>query len=78
MYGPARPDTSEKAPSKIAEGFMFAPRDSITWDFEGKDDLHGLDYRGMEEQGVLVAHKSTKGLYGIRGEVRVSCKCYHS
>ncbi len=69
MYGPARPGSNEEAPSKMAEGFMFAPRDSITWEFEGKDDFHGLDYRGIEEQGVLAAHKSTKDLYGMRGEV---------
>ena len=69
VYGPARPGPSVEATSKIAEGFMFAPRDSTTWEFSGKDDLHGLDYRGMEERGVLSTRKATKDLYGMRGEV---------
>ena len=63
----------------MAEGFMFAPQDSSPWEFSGKDDLHGLGYRGMEERGVLAPRKSTKALYGMRGEVigAITCACIY-
>ena len=72
-YGPSRQEDAELirgTPSKTAEGFMFAPRDSTSWHFEGKDDLHGVGYRGIEQQGVLRSNKSTRSLYGMSGEVR--------
>lgn len=74
FYGPARQEDAELntgAPSKTAEGFMFAPRDATPWHFEGKDDVHGVGYRGMERQSVLRSNKSTRSLYGMSGEVRM-------
>ena len=53
-----------------AEGFQFAPQDVAPWQFEGKDDMHGIGYKGMEEQEVLRAQRSTKALYGMSGAVR--------
>ena len=52
-----------------AKGFMFAPKDTVPWQFEGKDDLHGISYSGMKEQSVLASAKATKALYGMSGEV---------
>lgn len=54
---------------KEAKGFMFAPKDITPWQFEGKDDLHGIDYSGMQEQSVLGSVKATRALYGMSGEV---------
>ena len=54
---------------KEAKGFMFAPKDSTPWQFEGKDDLHGIGYSGMQEQSVLGSIKATRALYGMSGEV---------
>ena len=52
-----------------AEGFLFAPRDVTPWQFEGKEDMHGIGYSGMEEQRVLKAQRATRSLYGMSGEV---------
>ena len=57
-----------------AKGFMFAPKDTAPWQFEGKDDLHGIGYSGMQEQSVLGSAKATKALYGMSGEVSRHCK----
>ncbi len=56
---------------KEAEGFLFAPSDVTPWEVEGKDDMHGIGYHGIRDQGVLGARKSTKSLYGMSGEVGV-------
>ena len=64
-------DSDHQLTTKAAEGFMFAPRDVTPWQFEGKEDMHGIGYRGMEEQAVLKARGSTKSLYGMAGEVGV-------
>lgn len=53
----------------MAEGFLFAPHDTAPWQFEGKDDLHGIGYRGMQEQAVLASQHGTKSLYGMSGHV---------
>ncbi len=52
-----------------AEGFLFAPVDITPWEATGKDNMHGIGYRGMQEQHVLGARKATKALYGMSGEV---------
>ena len=76
MYGCALPGAEEEEEDSSfprgAEGFQFAPHDVTPWQFEGKDDMHGIGYRGMEEQEVLRAQKSTKALYGMSGQV---CVC---
>ena len=73
VYGctfPGEQDTSESHfMPKEAKGFMFAPKDTTPWQFEGKDDLHGIGYSGMQEQSVLGSVKATKALYGMSGEV---------
>ena len=56
---------------EAAEGFLFAPSDVTPWEATGKDDMHGIGYRGMQEQHVLGARKATKALYGMSGEVRL-------
>ncbi len=56
---------------RAAEGFLFAPTDVTPWEAVGKDDMHGIGYRGMQEQNVLGARKATKALYGMSGEVCV-------
>ena len=55
---------------KAAEGFMFAPKDVTPWQFEAKDDMHGIGYRGIQDMGVLSTQQSTKSLYGMSGAVR--------
>ncbi len=73
VYGCAIPGAGSVADSahhpKEAEGFLFAPRDVTPWQFEGKDDTHGIGYSGMEEQAVLKAQRATQSLYGMSGEV---------
>lgn len=73
MYGCYLPGEQDEVEShslpKEAKGFMFAPKDIAPWQFEGKDDLHGIDYSGMQEQSVLGSVKATKALYGMSGEV---------
>lgn len=74
MYGcslPGADSVEDPTYPKEAEGFRFAPRDITPWQFEGKDDLHGIGYSGMEERAVLRADKATKSLYGMSGEVCV-------
>ena len=61
---------------KEVEGFLFAPRDVSSWEVEGKDDMHGIGYRGIEEQQVLGSRKTTKALYGMSGEVGVVMGVY--
>ena len=66
-YGPSRQEDAELitgALSKTAEGFIFTPHDSTSWHFEGKDDVHSVGYRGIEQQGVIQSNKSTRSLYG--------------
>ena len=73
MYGCYLPGEQDEVESqylpKEAKGFMFAPKDSAPWQFEGKDDLHGIGYSGMQEQSVLGSVKATRALYGMSGEV---------
>ena len=72
VYGCARPgEDEEQQPeyARVAEGFLFAPRDTAPWQFEGKDDLHGIGYSGMQEQAVLASQGGTKALYGMSGHV---------
>lgn len=66
-------ESAEPSYPHEAEGFMFAPTDVTPWEAEGKDDVHGIGYRGMQEQHVLGARKATKALYGMSGEVSVVC-----
>jgi len=56
---------------KEAEGFLFAPKDVVSWEFEGKDDAHGIGYSGIAEQQVLGSRRTTQSLYGMSGEVGV-------
>ena len=60
---------------KAAESFQFAPRDVTPWQAEGKDNLHGIGYSGMEGLGVLAGRQTTGALYGMSGEVCV-CVCF--
>lgn len=73
MYGCYLPGEQDEVEShylpKEAKGFMFAPKDIAPWQFEGKDDLHGIGYSGMQEQSVLGSVKATRALYGMSGEV---------
>ena len=62
--------TGLEAVPEEARDFMFAPRDVTPWHFQGKEDLHGLNYRGMEESRVLAGRETRKAVYGMRGEVR--------
>lgn len=74
VYGCPLPDEERKSAfPKEAEGFLFAPSDVKSWEFEGKDDMHGIGYRGIQEEGLLATRKSTKALYGMSGEVGVAC-----
>ena len=76
MYGCSLPQStdnsrtpdSENLPEEV-RGFLFAPQDVSVYQFEGKDDLHGIGYRGMEERGVLAGRETKRALYGMSGEV---------
>ena len=76
VYGCVMPGSKEEEEAaevpKEAEGFLFAPKDVIVWEFEGKDDAHGIGYSGIAEQQVLGSRKTTKALYGMSGEVGVT------
>lgn len=79
MYGcslPQSTDSCEPPDSEIlpeeVQGFLFAPQDVCIRQFEGKDDLHGIGYRGMEERGVLVGRETKGALYGMSGEVHIA------
>lgn len=75
MYGCSLPDQGEEGASsypKEAEGFLFAPVDVTPWEAEGKDDMHGIGYRGIQDQQILGSRKTTKALYGMSGEVGVA------
>lgn len=80
MYGCFLPGEEDPADSHLlpeeARGFMFAPKDIAPWQYEGKDDLHGIGYSGMQEQSVLGAAKATRALYGMSGEV--GCGAIHA
>lgn len=54
---------SDSSYPEAAEGFLFAPSDVTPWEATGKDDVHGIGYRGMQEHNVLGARKATKALY---------------
>ena len=78
MYGPTRPRPQAEGEEEggaepdcpgAAEGFQFAPRDTASWQATGKEDVHGIGYRGMEEQTVLSAQSASRALYGMSGEV---------
>ena len=76
MYGCSLPATTPNTePSNSGyipeelQGFSFAPQDVSLRQFEGKDDMHGIGYRGMEESGVLTARKTKKAVHGMSGEV---------
>ena len=72
VHGRARPGEDEQQQhehAQEAEGFLFAPRDVAPWQIEGKDDLHGIGYSGMQEQAVLGSQGATKALYGMSGQV---------
>jgi hypothetical protein len=72
VYGCSLPGEEKgAAPSKEAEGFLFAPSDVTPWEAEGKDDMHGIGYRGIQDQLILGSRKATKSLYGMSGEVGV-------
>lgn len=76
VYGCALPGSEGSGEPQIlypqqAEGFLFAPRDVAPLQFEGKEDIHGIGYSGMEERGVLHSQKTTRALYGMMGEVGV-------
>ena len=60
--------SEETAPENVY-GFWFAPRDICPWEFEGRDDLHGIGYSGMEDREVLGRRETTRALYGMKGEV---------
>ena len=77
LPGEEGPSESQFLPSD-AKGFMFAPKDTAPWQFEGKDDLHGIGYSGMQEQSVLGSVKTTKALYGMSGEVGCDSVLFHS
>ena len=59
---------SEYLPDEV-RGFTFAPRDVRLCQFEGKEDLHGIGYRGMEERAVLSGKETKRAVHGMRGEV---------
>ena len=72
VYRCCLPDEQEAEHHNLpdeAKRFMFAPRDIAPWQIEGKDNLHGIGYSGMQEQSVLRSNKATKALYGLSGEV---------
>ena len=71
------PPESEMPPEEV-QGFLFAPRDVRVRQFEGKDNLHGIGYRGMEERGILGGKETSRALYGMRGEVRQKDKFINS
>ena len=50
--------------------FLYAPKDVKSWEFEAKDNVHGLGYSGMQEQAVLSTQQTSKALYGMSGQVQ--------
>ena len=64
------PTNSEVLPDDV-RGYTFAPQDVSIRQFEGKDDLHGIGYRGMEEIAVLGRRETKRAVHGMRGEVRI-------
>ena len=73
MYRCSLPETgghpgNEYLPEEV-RGFAFAPRDVRLRQYEGKEDLHGIGYRGMEERAVLSSKETKKAVHGMRGEV---------
>lgn len=72
VYGCLPPSHEESfSHPKEAEGFLFAPLDVTPWEAVGKDDMHGIGYRGIQDQHILGSRKATKALYGMSGEVGV-------
>lgn len=74
MYGCSLPGEDRGHDSsypKEVEGFLFAPSDITPWEAEGKDNMHGIGYRGIQDQLILGSRKATKSLYGMSGEVGV-------
>ena len=77
MYGCSLPGQEEggsglevEAADETAVGdFLFAPKDVKPWEFEAKDDVHGIGYSGMQEQSVLSTQQTSKALYGMSGQV---------
>ena len=72
VYGCSLPGEDREGSSslpKAAEGFLFAPSDITPWEAEGKDDMHGIGYQGIQDQLILGSRKATKSLYGMSGEV---------
>ena len=62
------PDTTDQLPEELRD-FSFAPRDVSLRQFVGKEDLHGIGYRGMEERSVLAARETRRTVHGMSGEV---------
>ena len=76
MYGCSLPGEDrgrDLSYPKEVEGFLFAPSDVTPWEAEGKDDMHGIGYHGIQDQLILGSRKATKSLYGMSGEVGVVC-----
>lgn len=71
LPGKEGPSSSPSYPGEM-EGFLFAPSDVTPWEAEGKDDMHGIGYRGIQDQAILGSRKATKALYGMSGEVGVT------
>ena len=80
VYGCSLPQSSESPPGPPGSDtplpdevrkFAFAPQDVQVYHFEGKDDHHGIGYRGMEDRTVLSGKETRKALHGMSGEVYV-------
>ena len=47
---------------------LFAPRNTSSWVYQGKDNLHGIDYSGMTQE-CFSSEQYNKGIYGMSGQV---------
>ena len=47
---------------------LFAPRNTSTMVYKGKDNLHGIDYSGMTQE-CFSSEQYNKGIYGMSGQV---------
>ena len=72
----------QESDDEYAAGLTFAPKDVTPIDFKGKDNLHGLDYSGINPRSALgsgTGHfslfdepsRTKTGKKGIRGHVSV-------
>lgn len=46
---------------------LFAPRNTSTMVYKGKDNLHGIDYSGMTQE-CFSSEQYNKGIYGMSGQ----------